>query len=178
MRLKIKIITYSNGWVQNNTWHIRPTRENKLELEACKVCTDHWGEKRCFLSLGTPAGLESSCVTAHIKKEGSIGELHWAPFAWRLLDRKGFGREHPYFFWPFDFRGSVMKSVFFWNNSFKNNRYGVQNKNNNFIFNRHLVICMRNHQLNESPLQLDEYTAAGISGLRRFCPAYMVLQSW
>jgi hypothetical protein len=41
MRLKIKIVTYNNGYVQNNTWHIRRTRQNKLELEACNVCTDH-----------------------------------------------------------------------------------------------------------------------------------------
>jgi hypothetical protein len=36
-----------------------------------------------------------------------IGELHWVPHACRLLDHMGLGREHPCFFWPFDFRGST-----------------------------------------------------------------------
>jgi hypothetical protein len=29
--------------------------------------------------------------------EGFASELHWAIHAWRLLDRVGFGRAHPYF---------------------------------------------------------------------------------
>jgi hypothetical protein len=30
--------------------------------------------------------------------EGSTGELHWAIYAWRLLDRMEFGRAHPCFY--------------------------------------------------------------------------------
>jgi hypothetical protein len=38
-------------------------------------------------------------------------ELHWAPHAWRLLDRIGFWGAHPCFYWPFGFRGKRDKAM-------------------------------------------------------------------
>jgi hypothetical protein len=37
--------------------------------------------------------------------------LHWAPHAWRLLDRIGFWGAHPCFYWQFGFRGKRDKAM-------------------------------------------------------------------